>query len=319
MKFCTNDCAKYKHLIDTKMEIRGKRILVIGSSNTDMTARTETLPLPGQTLLGGEFTSGPGGKGANQAVAAVRLGGEAALVCKVGKDSFGDDAVRHYAGEGLDTSLVLRSDKPSGVALINVDAKGENAIVVAPGANMDWTEEDIDSIAPAIRSAGILLMQLEIPVPSVLKAARIAHEAGVTVVLNPAPYAPVPEELFRYVDLFIPNETELSCYAGIPVNDLESAKKAAVIMIGKGVRKIIVTLGSKGSLITDGVTEFRVEPVWVEPVDTTAAGDTYCGALCVGLSEGMSLEEAAAFASRASAISVTRPGAQNSMPYRSEM
>lgn len=295
------------------------KILVIGSSNTDMTAKTETLPLPGQTLIGGDFTTGPGGKGANQAVAAARLGGDVALVCKVGNDSFGDEALKHYAEEGLDTSLILRSDKPSGVALINVDAKGENCIVVAPGANMDFTDADIDGTADAIREAGILLMQLEIPIPAVLKAARIAHEAGTLVVLNPAPYAPLPEEIFEYVDLFIPNETELSAYAGIEVNDVESAKRAAGIMVEKGVKKLIITLGSKGSLITDGLTDEAVSPVKVDAVDTTAAGDTYCGALCVGLASGMALAEAAALASRASAISVTRMGAQNSMPRREEV
>ena len=295
------------------------KILVIGSSNTDMTAKTETLPLPGQTLIGGDFTTGPGGKGANQAVAAARLGGDVSLVCKVGKDSFGDEALKHYAEEGLDTSLILRSDKPSGVALINVDAKGENCIVVAPGANMDFTDDDIEGAAEAIRNAGILLMQLEIPIPAVLKAARIAHEAGTLVVLNPAPYAPLPEEIFEYVDLFIPNETELSAYAGIEVNDVESAKRAAGIMVEKGVKKLIVTLGSKGSLITDGVTDEAVSPVKVDAVDTTAAGDTYCGALCVGLASGMTLAEAAALASRASAISVTRMGAQNSMPRKEEV
>ena len=205
------------------------------------------------------------------------------------------------------------------MALINVDAKGENCIVVAPGANMDFTDADIDGTADAIREAGILLMQLEIPIPAVLKAARIAHEAGTLVVLNPAPYAPLPEEIFEYVDLFIPNETELSAYAGVEVNDVESAKRAAGIMVEKGVKKLIVTLGSKGSLITDGVTDEAVSPVKVDAVDTTAAGDTYCGALCVGLASGMTLAEAAALASRASAISVTRMGAQNSMPRKEEV
>ena len=294
------------------------RILILGSSNTDMTVRTAALPLPGQTLIGGDFVMGPGGKGANQAVAARRLGGDAALVCKVGRDMFGDNAVKHYEEEGLDVSGVLRSDKPSGVALINVDDKAENSIVVAPGANMDITEADIDAVAPLIREARILLLQLEIPIPAVLKAARIGHEAGALVVLNPAPYAEVPEELFRYVDLFIPNETELSAYAGVTVCDRDSALKAADAMVGKGVKKIIVTLGSKGSLIYDGQSVSDIAAFKVKAVDTTAAGDTYCGALCVALSEGRTLQEAAVFASKASALSVTRPGAQISMPYRNE-
>ena len=294
-------------------------ILILGSSNTDMTVRTAALPLPGQTLIGGDFVMGPGGKGANQAVAARRLGGDAALVCKVGRDVFGDNAVKHYVEEGLDVSGVLRSDKPSGVALINVDDKAENSIVVAPGANMDITEEDIDAVAPLIRESRILLLQLEIPVPAVLKAARIGHEAGALVVLNPAPYAEVPAELFRYVDLFIPNETELSAYAGLPVTDRDSALKAAEVMVGRGVKKVIVTLGSKGSLIYDGRSVSDIGAFKVDAVDTTAAGDTYCGALCVALSEGRTLQAAAVFASKASALSVTRPGAQNSMPYRNEI
>ena len=284
-----------------------------------MSVRTAVLPLPGQSLIGGDFVMGPGGKGANQAVAARRLGGDAALVCKVGRDVFGDNAVKHYAEEGLDVSGVLRSDKPSGVALITVDDKAENSIVVAPGANMDITEADIDTVAPLIRAAGILLLQLEIPVPAVLKAARIGHEAGALVVLNPAPYAEVPAEMFRYVDLFIPNETELSAYAGLPVTDRESALKAADVMVSRGVKTVIVTLGSKGSLIYDGRSVSDIGAFKVEAVDTTAAGDTYCGALCVALSEGRTLQVAAVFASKASALSVTRPGAQHSMPYRNEI
>ena len=189
--------------------MNSKKILILGSSNTDMTIKSAVLPVPGQTVTDGLFYMGPGGKGANQAVAAARLGGDAKLVCKVGKDIFGDNAVKHYQEEGLDVSGVLRSDLPSGIALINVDAKGENCIAVAPGANTDITEAEIDSIAEEIRAAAILLLQLEIPLPAVMRAAKIAHEAGVKVVLNPAPYRPLPDEIFRYVDLFIPNETEL--------------------------------------------------------------------------------------------------------------
>ena len=229
------------------------------------------------------------------------------------------NAILHYEREGLDTRGILVSELPSGVALINVDAKGENSIVVAPGANMDLTEEDIERVSDRIREADIVLLQLEIPIPSVLAAARIAHAGGAQVVLNPAPYAEVPDELFRYVDLFIPNETELSAYTGITVCDRKSALGAADIMLARGVKKIIVTLGSKGSLIYDGKEVCDVAACPVEAVDTTAAGDTYCGALCVGLSEGLTLQEAAVFASKASALSVTRPGAQNSMPYRKEI
>ena len=206
--------------------MNSKKILILGSSNTDMTIKSAVLPVPGQTVTDGLFYMGPGGKGANQAVAAARLGGDAKLVCKVGKDIFGDNAVKHYQEEGLDVSGVLRSDLPSGIALINVDAKGENCIAVAPGANTDITEAEIDSIAEEIRAAAILLLQLEIPLPAVMRAAKIAHEAGVKVVLNPAPYRPLPDEIFRYVDLFIPNETELAAFSGMPVENQETALAA---------------------------------------------------------------------------------------------
>ena len=295
------------------------RILVIGSSNTDMTAKTQELPRPGETVLGGVFTMGAGGKGANQAVAAQRLGGNVQFICKVGNDMFGDNAVSHYQQEGLDTSGILRSALPSGVALIYVDSHAENCIVVASGANGDLTEADIDASKEAILSCSILLLQLESPIPSVLKAAKMAHEAGATVVLNPAPACPLPEELFRYIDLFIPNETELSTFSGLPVADAASAETAAKAMQRKGVGKIIVTMGSKGALICgDGPSVF-VPAHKVKAVDTTAAGDTFCGALCVAISEGKSLKEAAEFACAASALTVQKMGAQNSIPFRKDI
>ena len=284
-----------------------------------MTVRTAALPRPGETLIGGDFVMGPGGKGANQAVAARRLGGDAALVCKVGRDMFGDNAILHYEREGLDTRGILVSELPSGVALINVDAKGENCIVVAPGANMDLTEEDIERVSDRIREADIVLLQLEIPIPSVLAAARIAHAGGAQVVLNPAPYAEVPDELFRYVDLFIPNETELSAYTGITVCDRKSALGAADIMLARGVKKIIVTLGSKGSLIYDGKEVCDVAACPVEAVDTTAAGDTFTGYFVGALAEGRSPAEALKRAAAAAAISVTRPGAAPSVPGKEEV
>ncbi len=296
-----------------------KNILVIGSSNTDMTVKTKTLPRPGETVLGGVFTMGAGGKGANQAVAARRLGGDVKFICKVGRDIFGDNSLAHYKKEGLDTSGILRSDLPSGVALISVDEKAENCIVVASGANNDLLEADIDASAEAIRSCGILLLQLETPVPSVLKAAKLAHEAGATVVLNPAPACPLPEELFSHIDLFIPNETELSTFSGLPVCDEESAAKAAAAMRAKGVGKLIVTMGSKGSLICDGGEPVFVPARKVKAVDTTAAGDTFCGALCVALAEGKALREAAEFATAASALTVQKMGAQDSIPFRKDI
>ncbi|MBO4572120.1 MAG: ribokinase [Bacteroidales bacterium] len=296
-----------------------KLILVVGSSNTDMTVKTKYLPKPGETVLGNDFTMGPGGKGANQAVAASRLGGEVKFICKVGRDIFGDNAIAHYRNEKLDTEGILRSDCPSGVALISVDAQAENSIVVASGANGDMTEADIEASRKDLEKCGILLLQLEIPVPSVLKAAKIAHEAGAMVVLNPAPACPLPEEIFRYIDLFIPNQTELANYSGIDASDVEGAEKAAAAMQAKGVGKLIVTMGSKGALICEGGPSVFVPAKKVKAVDTTAAGDTFCGALCVAISEGRSLKEAAEFAASASALTVQKMGAQNSIPFRKDL
>ena len=296
-----------------------KGILVIGSSNTDMTVKTRELPRPGETVLGGVFTMGAGGKGANQAVAAQRLGGNVKFICKVGRDIFGDNSIAQYRKEGLDVSGILRSDQPSGVALISVDQHAENCIVVASGANGDLTEADIASCEKDLRECSILLLQLETPIPSVLKAAKTAHEAGATVVLNPAPACPLPEELFQYIDLFIPNETELSSFSGIEVTDIASAEKAGAAMKAKGVGKLIVTMGSKGALILEDGPSVIVPAHKVKAVDTTAAGDTFCGALCVAVSEGKTLKEAAGFACAASALTVQKMGAQNSIPYRKEI
>lgn len=296
-----------------------KTILVIGSSNTDMTAKTAELPRPGETVLGGVFTMGAGGKGANQAVAAQRLGGKVKFICKVGKDMFGDNSIAQYEKEGLDTSGILRSELPSGVALIYVDSHAENCIVVASGANGDLTEDDIEKSRKDLESCDILLLQLESPIPSVLKAAKIAHQAGKTVVLNPAPACPLPEELFRNIDLFIPNETELSTFSGMPVTSQEEAQAAAKAMQAKGVGKLIVTMGSKGALICEGGPSVFVPAHKVKAVDTTAAGDTFCGALCVAISEGKPLKEAAEFACAASALTVQKMGAQNSIPYRKDL
>lgn len=298
---------------------KSAKILVIGSSNTDMTIKGEHLPVPGETILGGIFHMGPGGKGANQAVAARRLGGDVCFICKVGRDIFGDNAVKGYDREGIDTSRILRSDKASGTALILVNDKGENCISVAAGANGDLSPEDIDSVADVIRGASYLILQLEIPVESVLRAAKIAHEAGVYVILNPAPACKLPEEIFRYVSLVTPNQTEISLLTGVEVSDDRSLDKAIVRIKEMGVRDVIVTLGSKGSLVASGDTRVMVPAQKVKAVDATAAGDTYCGAACVALSEGKSLEEAAVFATRASALTVQKMGAQDSIPFRNEI
>ena len=290
-------------------------ILVIGSSNTDMTIRASRLPAPGETILGGEFKMGRGGKGANQAVAAKRLGGNVTFVCKVGNDVFGNESVQAYAAEGMDISRILRSEKPSGTALIMVDDSGENCISVAPGANGDISVEDIRSIADLIRSASYLILQLEIPVAAVVEAAHIAHEAGVCVILNPAPATKLPESIFADIDILTPNQTETAILTGIS----DDPDKAVARLAELGVGRIVMTRGSKGSAVYENGKCTLVDACKVNAIDATAAGDTFCRALYVGLSEGMDLVEAARFATRASALTVQKMGAQESIPYRKDL
>lgn len=291
-----------------------KRILVIGSSNTDMTIKSDNLPLPGQTILGGRFVMGPGGKGANQAVAAKRLGGNVEFICKVGHDIFGKNAADGYKKEGIDISHILYSTEPSGVALILVDKTGENVISVAPGANGDLSVEDIESIANVIKEANYLILQLEIPTDAVIRAAKIAHEAGVYVILNPAPACKLPNELFQYISLITPNQTETELMTGVKLINEQSFITAVENLNRMGVKDVIITLGSKGSLVCyDGKNEF-VPAIKVDAVDATAAGDTFCGAVCVALSQGKNLKEAAVFATKAASLTVQKMGAQDSIP-----
>lgn len=295
-------------------------IVVIGSSNTDMIVKSDHLPLPGETVLGGKFTTAPGGKGANQAVAAARLGGDVTFVAKVGEDQFGDAAIDNYQKDGINTQYVTRSaGSASGVALILVDGKGENSIAVASGANADLSIKDIDDASDKIRSASIVLMQLESPMDTVLYAAKMASQAGAAVILNPAPAATLPEEMYSYLYAVTPNETESEILTGVKVVDEESARKASEVFISRGVKKVVITLGSKGAFVNDGEASYMVPARKVKAVDTTAAGDTYNGAMCVALAEGKTLKEALEFATKASAIAVTRMGAQPSVPTREEV
>lgn len=292
-----------------------KKILIIGSSNTDMVIKAARIPVPGETILGGEFKMGPGGKGANQAVAAARLGGDVTFVCKVGRDVFGEKSVENYKKDGIKTDHILYSEKPSGVALILVDDQGENVISVAPGANGDITVEDIESVRPVIEAADYVILQLEIPVEAVAKAAEIGKAAGACVILNPAPACKLPEEIFKNISLITPNQTEMALLTGVE-GDITLAMKKLQEM---GVKDIILTLGSKGSAIWNGESYEIVPAQKVKAVDATAAGDTFCGGLCVALSEGLDLKAAAEFATKASAMTVQKLGAQESIPYRSEI
>ena len=300
--------------------MNSNHITVIGSSNTDMVIKTSKLPAPGETILGGDFFMNAGGKGANQAVAAARLGGKVSFIAKTGDDVFGKQARQLFEIENINTgNLVIDPGHPSGVALITVDAHGENCIVVAPGSNSYLTKNDIDFACAEILSSDIILMQLEIPLETVTYVANIAYEAGKKIILNPAPAAKISEDLLSKLYMITPNETEAELISGIAVTDTESAILAAQNLYERGVKVVIITLGSKGALLYTGDEARVIESPKVEAVDTTAAGDVFNGAVAVAISEGMELEEAVKFACKAAAISVTRMGAQSSAPYRKEI
>lgn len=299
-----------------------KRIVVIGSSNTDMVVKAPRLPAAGETVLGGEFMMNAGGKGANQAVAAARYGGRVSFVARVGDDMFGRQTLAAMREDGIDTSYVaVDREHASGVALISVNAEGENSIVVASGANMALGRGDIDRAAGEIRAADAVLMQLEVPVAAVEYAAEVAAAAGVPVILNPAPAPtePLGAELLSRLKAITPNRSEAARISGIEVTDIGSARRAAEAIHAMGVRNVIITLGGEGSLVYDGVHFEHVEAVRVEAVDTTAAGDTFNGVLACCMAEGRTLAEAARMAGVAAAISVTRMGAQSAAPTRAEV
>lgn len=296
------------------------RITVIGSSNTDMVVMTSHFPAPGETILGGEFLMNAGGKGANQAVAAARCGGEVFFIGKVGKDIFGDNAVKNIKNEGIDGSGISSDpDAASGVAQIIVDKNGENSIVVAPGANLKLNRSDIDHFIGQIEQTDIVLMQLEIPVDTIFYAAKKAHGLGKKVILNPAPATLLPGELFEYLYMITPNESETELLTGIKVTDQSSAMEAAQVLKKRGVENVIITMGSKGAFVSTDKLNQIVPSFEVKAVDTTAAGDCFNGVLAVGLGNGMDIIESIRFANRAASIAVTRAGAQVSLPTRKEV
>lgn len=300
--------------------LRKGKILVVGSTNTDMVVRTEHLPRPGETVLGGTFLMNPGGKGANQAVAAARLGADVIFVCKTGNDMFGITTRQQLAQEGIDTRFVFIDDhNPSGVALISVDSRAENTIVVASGANANLLPLDVAKAETALDDCDIVLMQLETPMTTIEYVAAEAAKRGKRTVLNPAPGAALSPQLLKSLYLITPNETEAEIITGIRIHNAETEAEAARSIRAMGVQNVIITLGSRGAYICNDRFDEAVPAQKVRAVDTTAAGDVFNGALVVALSERKSLEEAVRFASRASAISVTRMGAQSSIPYRSEV
>jgi ribokinase len=285
-----------------------------------MVVKTTHFPTPGQTVLGGRFFMFPGGKGANQAVAAAKLNGQVSFITKLGKDIFGDQSLSGFRKTGMDTRYISRENKePSGIALITVNEKGENHIVVAPGANHTLSPADLDQAELAFLQSHWVLMQLEIPIETIVHAAGKAEKLGKKIVLNPAPAQALPEDLFPKLFLFTPNETEAGFYTGVHVTDMDTARKAAAVLLKKGVANVVITMGSKGAYFTNASEELLIPAPVVNAVDTTAAGDVFNGALCVGLAESMTWKEALNWACKAAAFSVTRMGAQSSAPTREEL
>ncbi len=294
-------------------------IVVAGSSNTDMVVQTSGLPGPGQTVLGGVFFMNAGGKGANQAVAAARLGGQVVFIAKTGADLFGAQAVEGFKKEGIDCRYVFTDPATaSGVALITVDAAGENCIVVAPGANALLSAADVLLAREAIGRAEVVLVQLEIPLPTVEALVSLATAAGKRVILNPAPAQLLPDELLRAVSILTPNESEAERITGILVRDPDSALQAARALSARGPRTVIVTMGKAGAFVWDEGVCTLVPAPEVVAVYTTAAGDVFNGALAVALGEGMGMIDAVGFANHAAALSVMKLGAQASAPGREE-
>ena len=291
------------------------RVLVIGSSNTDLIVQSERLPRPGQTVMADTFSTLPGGKGANQAVAASRAGADVSFVARIGADAFGLQALCCLEAEGIDTTFVLKDpDLPSGIASILVDGRGENVIAVVPGANAALSPVQIDAAASLFERVSICLLQLETPLPTVLHAAGLAKEHGVPVILNPAPGRELPPQLLSGLFLLTPNETETEILTGILPDTEKTARRAANILMDRGVRNVIITLGARGALVATVRETVIVPAPTVDARDTTGAGDAFNGALAAALCQSRPLADAVAFANCAGALAVTRVGAQSALP-----
>ena len=297
-----------------------KKIVVLGSTNTDMVIAGKKIPVPGETISGGKFLMNPGGKGANQAVAVARLSakkGACQFIAKVGNDLFGRETALRMKKDGIDARMIVDKKEPSGTALILVAPNGQNVISVALGANGTLSPKDIAPCRKDIEGASALLMQLETPIKTVVAAAKWAHAKGVPVILNPAPAAKLPTELYKCLDWITPNETEAELLTGAKVTDAKSAQKAVEVFLKRGVKHVVITMGSKGAYCGNCRKLYPCKRV--KAVDCVAAGDTFNGAFVVALAEGKCCKDAIAFAQKASAISVTRPGAQSSVPFRKEV
>lgn len=296
------------------------KIVVIGSSNTDMIVQVPQIPRPGETIIGGVFSTAAGGKGANQAVAAARAGGDVAFVARVGKDIFGDQARAGFIAAGIDIEHVGQDEiAPSGVALIFVAQDGENSIAVAPGANAMLSRDDVVAAENLLSQADIIIMQLETSIEAVRAALNLAQQYSVPVMLNPAPAQTLPDDIIRQIAILTPNEHETETLTGVAVTDENSAKCAAEKLLAKGVQSVLITMGAKGAFVATQDDRKLISGFRVTAIDSTAAGDVFNGSLGVALAEGKSLFDAAHFANAAAAISVTRLGAQPSAPFRHEI
>lgn len=291
-----------------------KKICVIGSLNMDLVVNVDEMPRKGQTLIGKEFKEVPGGKGANQAVAIARLGADVSMIGKVGNDGFGQTLINALKADNVKTDYIDIENCSSGVAMITVDKNAENAIVVAPGANFRVLREDIDKCIDGIKESDIVVVQLETPLDTIKYALQESKNLGKYTILNPAPAVKLDDDIIKNVDLLTPNETELEILSGVKIENEDDIKKAADVMIQKGVKQLIVTLGSKGSLYIDKDNMKFKKSYKVDAIDTTAAGDSYTGALAVAFSQDKDIEEAMDFASKVGALCVTKEGAQTSLP-----
>ncbi|MGR2768995.1 ribokinase [Photobacterium ganghwense] len=296
------------------------KLVVLGSVNADHVLQVASFPRPGETLHGHSYCVIPGGKGANQAVAAARLGADIAFIACVGDDSFGHQMRDTFAREGMNTEAVMIEDNmPTGIAMIQVAATGENSICISAEANGCLTPERLAPHHHLIEQADTLLMQLETPMETIEAAAKIAKQAGTRVVLNPAPAQPLSDDLLQHLDMITPNETEAELLTGVKVDNVTTAQQAADALHAKGIKQVMITLGSQGVWLSDNGKGRQVPGFRVDAKDTTAAGDTFNGALLTALQEGREMEEAIRFAHAAAAISVTRFGAQTSIPHRREV
>lgn len=300
---------------------RPPKVTVIGSFMMDLMSRTPRLPIAGETVLGGPFKMGPGGKGSNQAVAAARLGADVTMIASLGDDYFGEVAYKNLVDEGINVDFLKTVPGIStGAALIMVDdSKGENMIVVAPGSNGELCKDDVDNAKDRICSSDYVLLQLETPLETVEYAIKMAYDNDVRVILNPAPGRALSDALMSRVDVLTPNETEAAIITNQAVTDIKSAKKAGLALLESGCKNVVITLGAGGALCISNDGVHHVPAFQVEPIDTTGAGDAFNGALAVALAEGMPLVDAVRFANAAGALCVTRLGTAPAMPQRSEV